>query len=259
MKKRILSSIVLALIFIPVFLVDGLLFNLFCGVIGILAYKEIISLEKFKKLPNIIKGIGLFVLILLIYINHGYSIYLGIPYQSLIILFMTLLIPTLFIRKYSSDLALSLGSYITLIGLFLNSTIMINDGSKWILLYIILISCITDIFAFLVGIIFGKHKFSSISPNKTIEGSLGGALMATVIGTIYYLKVFPNSNLFLIIFVSLFLSAMCEVGDLVFSRIKRDNNIKDFSNLIPGHGGLLDRIDSLIFAMFTYVILLILI
>lgn len=256
MKKRLISSIIITLIFIPVFLLGGIVFKLFCGLIGLLAFKEIISLEKFKKSPSIVKLIALFCLILLIYINHGYSIYLGIPYESLIITFLGLFIPTLFIKKYTTDLALNLISFISLIGLFLNSGIMINDGSKWVLLYIIIVSCTTDIFAFLIGSMIGKHKFTSISPNKTIEGLVGGILMSTIISSIYYLKVFPGSNIFLIGFVSIILSLMCEIGDLIFSKIKRDNNIKDFSNLIPGHGGILDRLDSLIFALLSYVLLL---
>ena len=112
MKKRIISSIIIALIFIPVFLLGGLFFKLFCGVLGILAFNEIISLPKFKKLPSIIKLLGMFSLILLMFVTNGYSIYLGVSYESLIICFIALLLPVLFIKKYNSDLAISLSSFI---------------------------------------------------------------------------------------------------------------------------------------------------
>ena len=255
MKKRIISSIIIALIFIPVFLLGGLFFKLFCGVLGILAFNEIISLPKFKKLPSIIKLLGMFSLILLMFVTNGYSIYLGVSYESIIITFIALLLPVLFIKKYNSDLAISLSSFTILLGLFFNSIIMINESNKWVLLYIVIVTCCTDIFAYLVGSLLGKHKFTPISPNKTIEGSIGGIVVAMVVGTIYYLNIFPGSSIFKMILISTFLALMSEIGDLIFSKIKRDNEIKDFSNLIPGHGGILDRLDSLMFCLLTYVLL----
>ena len=255
MKKRIISSIIIALIFVPVFLLGGLIFKLFCGVLGILAYNEIVSLPKFKKLPSIIKLLGVFSLILLMFVTNGYSIYLGVSYESLIITFITLFLPVLFVKKYDSDLALNLSSFTILLGLFLNSVLMINESNKWVLLYIVIVTCCTDVFAYLIGSIFGKHKFTPISPNKTLEGSVGGIVAATIAGTIYYLNVFPGSGIFKMLIISAFLALMSEVGDLIFSKIKRDNEIKDFSNLIPGHGGILDRLDSLMCCLLTYVLL----
>ena len=117
----------------------------------------------------------------------------------------------------------------------------------------------TDIFAYFIGKHFGKHKFSKISPNKSIEGCIAG----TIGGIILMLAYTYIANTFwgmeysyiAIGIIGLILSLIGQVGDFAASSIKRYVNIKDYSNLIPGHGGMLDRIDSLIFlAPFAYVL-----
>ena len=121
----------------------------------------------------------------------------------------------------------------------------------------------TDVFAYLIGKRFGKHKFSQISPNKSIEGCIAGTIGAVVLSIIYaiicntYLGM--NFNYLYIIIISVVLSLVGQLGDLAESSIKRYTGIKDFSNLIPGHGGMLDRIDSVIFiAPFAYFLLMLL-
>ena len=113
----------------------------------------------------------------------------------------------------------------------------------------------TDIFAYLIGSLIGSHKFSKISPNKSIEGSIAGSLCATIIGTFYYLAVIDGSHVLNIIILTLIISLVSQMGDIFFSKIKRENGIKDFSKVIVGHGGILDRLDSLIFAILVYIIL----
>ena len=121
----------------------------------------------------------------------------------------------------------------------------------------------TDVFAYLIGKKFGKHKFSKISPNKSIEGCIAGIIGAVILSTAYtvicntYLGM--NFNYLYIILIAIVLSLVGQLGDFSASSIKRYTGIKDFSNLIPGHGGMLDRIDSVIFiAPFAYFLLMIL-
>ena len=121
----------------------------------------------------------------------------------------------------------------------------------------------TDIFAYLIGKNFGKHKFTQISPNKSIEGCVGGilgALLMILVYTVICNTTFKmNINYLYAGFMAILLSVISQIGDLAASSIKRYCNIKDYSNLIPGHGGMLDRIDSVIFALpFAYFLLMLL-
>lgn len=118
----------------------------------------------------------------------------------------------------------------------------------------------TDVFAYLTGRTIGKHKFSKISPNKTIEGCIGGVIGSVVVGLgfAYCFNTFFNINFsyITVLLIQIVLSVVGQIGDFAASSIKRYVGIKDFSNLIPGHGGMLDRIDSVIFiAPFAYMLL----
>lgn len=103
---------------------------------------------------------------------------------------------------------------------------------------IILQTICIDTSCFIAGKAFGKTKFTSISPNKTIEGLCGGIIIYII------LSLFMKTHIIILI------SAIC--GDLLFSFIKRQNHIKDFSQIIPGHGGILDRLDSIIVVISCY-------
>ena len=150
--------------------------------------------------------------------------------------------------------------YIPFFLMFLELIRCMNNG-KILIGYTFIISWATDIFAYLIGRNFGKHKFSKISPKKSIEGSIAGIIGAICIGlvytwiaNIYWSQEF--SYIFIIISATI-LSVISQIGDFVASSVKRFVDLKDYGNLIPGHGGLLDRIDSLIFlAPFTYLIFL---
>ena len=136
------------------------------------------------------------------------------------------------------------------------------DNGKILIWYVIIASWGTDIFAFFVGSKFGKHKFSTISPKKSIEGCVTGTIGAVILMLIYTCVVNNLFNLNIcylyIVGIGVILSLIGQAGDFAASSIKRYVDIKDYSNLIPGHGGMLDRIDSLIFlAPFAYVFFLI--
>ena len=96
-----------------------------------------------------------------------------------------------------------------------------------------------------------------ISPKKTWEGMVGGTFFGVFIPAMFYISVVdPNVDVILITAITTFLSLLAQAGDLVFSSIKRYYDKKDFSNLIPGHGGILDRLDSLIFVLLGFVVIL---
>lgn len=118
----------------------------------------------------------------------------------------------------------------------------------------------TDVSAYIIGKKFGKHKFSKISPKKSVEGAIAGVIGALILalGYTYVANTYWNMNLsyLYIVGMEIILSLVGQIGDFSASSIKRYVDIKDYSNLIPGHGGMLDRIDSLIFlAPFAYALL----
>ena len=116
----------------------------------------------------------------------------------------------------------------------------------------------TDTFALFTGMFIGKHKLApEISPKNTIEGAVGGSIMGTLIATAFYTTVISSSvPLVFLILITLALTAVGQIGDLAFSSIKRYYGKKDFSDLIPGHGGILDRLDSLVFVVLAFILVL---
>lgn len=140
--------------------------------------------------------------------------------------------------------------YITIFMMFVPLTREIPNGHL-LIWYIFGATWGTDTFAYLIGKKFGKHKFTEISPKKSIEGCFGGVLGAVIamliityiFNTVFYL----NISYITIGIIAIILSIISQMGDLVASSIKRFVGIKDFGNIIPGHGGMLDRFDSVIF------------
>lgn len=111
---------------------------------------------------------------------------------------------------------------------------------------VLILAFSTDIFACAIGSKFGKHKLiPKVSPNKTIEGSVGAIVVTVIIAVIYSIAI--GFNVWVTIPIAIISSIVAQMGDLFASSIKRYCGIKDFSNLIPGHGGILDRFDSVLF------------
>lgn len=135
-------------------------------------------------------------------------------------------------------------------------SIVNNTYNPYIIFGILIIIWSNDTFAYLVGKNFGKRKlFEKVSPKKTIEGYIGGLVFGIIAAFIIAFTT-PSLSIFHWIVLSIIISIFGTIGDLIASKFKREANIKDSSNLIPGHGGFLDRLDSLIFiSSFVYLYL----
>ncbi len=127
---------------------------------------------------------------------------------------------------------------------------ILQENFKINMLYLFLICIFSDVGGLLFGKTFKGKRLTKISPNKTISGSMGSFIMSISLVPIFYFY-FNNkfSNLFDLVLISIFVSLFCQIGDLIVSYLKRKAKVKDTSNILPGHGGLLDRIDGILIAI----------
>ncbi len=260
MKKRVISGIIMAFVLIPLIIIGKRPFIVACGMIGILALKELIDLkEHHKKIPDFMLLLSILSLLLLIFSEFdGYGIAFGLSYRGIATTLLCMFLPCLFYKNdtYTAHEAMYLSGSILFLGLVFNAFILIRNYDIWHFFYLILIPIVTDIFAMIIGKLIGSHKCSPvISPYKTWEGSICGTIVAVGVASIFYCNLIGGVSVLTVIGFTMYLSIIGQLGDLVFSKIKRENKIKDYSNLIPGHGGILDRVDSLIFVILAYIII----
>ena len=127
---------------------------------------------------------------------------------------------------------------------------IMQDNFKISILYLFLVCIFSDVGGLVFGKIFKGKKLTKISPNKTISGSIGSFILSLVLVPFFYFLFNDHFfNLFHLIFISIFVSFLCQSGDLFISLLKRKANVKDTGWILPGHGGLLDRIDGMLLAI----------
>lgn len=261
LKKRVLSALVIFAIVIPLVIIGGIPYSLGVGLIGCIAFKEITDLkcEKDKEVPSLVRVVGLVGMLYLIYSNfEQYGLLYGVSYKILCALILLLFMPVVFYKdKYTIKDAFELVSKVIFLGIGFNLLISIYNYNIKYFILLLLITILTDTFALFGGRLIGKHKFTKISPNKTIEGCIVGSVVSTFVCTVYYINMINSTNnIFVVILLILLLSIIGQIGDLFFSAIKREYNVKDFSNLIPGHGGILDRLDSIMFVFYAFTVII---
>ena len=139
--------------------------------------------------------------------------------------------------------------YLTIFSVTIFSGIS-QDNYKMSILYLFSICICSDVGGLLFGKIFKGKKLTKISPNKTISGSIGSFILSLCLVPVFHLILIDEFlNLFDLIILAIFVSFFCQLGDLFVSFLKRKAKVKDTGDILPGHGGLLDRIDGMIFAI----------
>ena len=262
MKTRIIGAIIVIAIFLPFLFVGELPFAVLMSVLSALGLHELLKVRESKKqFPFVLKLFAyLLVMAFCLYNFNSIEFQYSFNYRVMALLIFLFMLPMVFIndtKKYNLNDALFLIGSILFIGLSFNLIIIIRNYNISYIIYLLLITTITDTFALFTGLLVGEHKLCpKISPKKTIEGLVGGVAMGTFTSVCFYHTVVSTTTpLLTVIVISFLLSVMGQLGDLVFSSIKRYYDVKDFSELIPGHGGILDRFDSLIFVTLMFIIL----
>lgn len=214
------------------------------------------SLSSFELMQLIQQGndYRLFMLILCLLIGIIYLVFYQIipPYLVLLLWFIAVLIIAIHSNMTDWSKSVFFPLYVSIPYLLLIAIRSQSIGSLWVL-FILLSVWILDIFSYCFGILLGKHKIApKISPKKTWEGLLGGIVFSSLF-SFFYLKSFANTSLFSMMIIALSIPITGFLGDLFESMIKRRAGIKDSGNLLAGHGGFLDRFDSILFVTVLFV------
>lgn len=239
--KRIFSAIIGAIILIIIILKGNIYLNTGIFIISLIGLREFY--RGIRRIDiNPLEFVG-YLSTLLIYLANFY------PIITIGLILTIITIASLVIYLFSKNILLKdVGA--TFIGIlyipFLFSYINYLEGSIYIWL-IFIISFGTDTFAYLGGRFFGKRKlWPEISPNKTIEGSVSGVIGSIVL-TIIFAVFIKAGPIYLFVILAVIASIASQIGDLIASKIKRTVKLKDYGKIMPGHGGVLDRFDSIIF------------
>ncbi|MDR2828615.1 MAG: phosphatidate cytidylyltransferase [Acholeplasmatales bacterium] len=295
MKKRVYTAAIMTIILIGVCLIPNFygdfIFSLLFLVLALLGGIEIINcFSKEKRFSTLVTFIILLGITALVATNDidriGYNVNTYLSIAIIVMVFISLIL-LVFVKDYDAKDASKTIFSILYIGLGFFSIIFLRLQSLSLIIYAFLISMTTDVAAQLFGIKFGRHKMiPRISPKKSWEGAIAGTVISTLVsGTfaIFIGVIFKSDNYFttlinkehydtilgyfgigsipyyaqviIIYSISLVGSVVSQIGDLVASKIKRTYDIKDFGNILPGHGGILDRFDSLILLSIFLVIL----
>lgn len=267
MKQRVLSGIVIAIVLIGTwyFLIETIFFDIF---FALLAAAACFELTRCIGLKN--KAVQIVAII------FSFAMSLGLVYQSYVPISAVIVLYVIFLALmtvinypdikfehlagtvYASIVVPTAFTMAPIIADLYKSFDFIDKMEcKFFVWFTVAGSLFTDVFAQLSGMAFGKHKVTpNLSPKKTWEGCIGGVICALLLNLLWlflYKKFFATQVFSLPIWffclISVFMSIASMFGDLVASLIKRNYDIKDYSKLIPGHGGIMDRFDSVIMVM----------
>lgn len=266
--KRILTALICFPVVVAILILSNkYIVDIIMAVVALISMNEYIKCVANKDV-KVIKWISYLSAILIAFI-HVFPLAI---YANIIVFCIPVLLLILFFHVIVTDMKITLKDVAyTLLGILYIFTFIVflpiifgmegEISGKILIWYVLFSAWGTDVFAYAIGRRFGKHKFSKVSPNKSIEGCVAGTIGAIVACLLYTLALNLIIGLeisYLTVGISAaILSVIGQIGDFSASVIKRHFEVKDYSNLFPGHGGMLDRIDSVMFiAPFAYMLFL---
>ncbi|MFC6170095.1 phosphatidate cytidylyltransferase [Loigolactobacillus jiayinensis] len=251
MRQRVITAVIALIIFIPIVLIGGITFDIMAIVLGLVGISEIFIMRK-KIIVSLEALLGAIAVLVIMVPNT----WLPAGTNRLFIFYLVIMLMLVHMvfsknRVNFDDVGVT-GIAAVYIGLGFHYFIAARQESLMMLFYILFTIWATDIGAYQIGRKLGKHKLApQVSPNKTWEGSIGGTLCAVIIGGVFVAFV-PEIQLYSLptmIFFTFIFSICGQLGDLVESSYKRHYGVKDSGKILPGHGGILDRFDSLLFVL----------
>jgi len=252
-KERIITGICLLAVILPLVYFGGYWFMGLILVATAMATYEMLTMhDTLNKVPIWIKFLAIMVTL-----GIAFSSTLSTAW-SILSTYAVFLLVIHFLKKIKFETGSFYIRTLIYIGVSFRALLEIRYHSLSLFIFLITIVILTDSMAYFTGRFFGKHKLApKISPKKTIEGAIGGWLFGASFAIGFGLATELFAQMWVLIALAVFLPVLSQIGDLVASALKRQYDIKDFGNMFPGHGGVMDRVDSqMLAAILIYVIIL---
>ncbi len=254
MKQRVITAVIALIFFIPIVLAGGLWIDWLTVLLASIGIAEIFMMKK-RRLTSVDFLLALLATLTIVVPDRfwGFLPEQLTRYQVYFIFVMLMMVWTVLVKnRISFD---DIGVY-TLASLYIGTGFhgmaAIRNGQEGLKLlgYVFVVVWATDVGAYMIGRKIGRHKlWPAISPNKTWEGSIGALICALVFASLYVMAIPTTLSKPKLISAVIFLSIAGQIGDLVESAYKRHYGVKDSGKILPGHGGILDRFDSLLFVL----------
>ncbi|WP_085508330.1 phosphatidate cytidylyltransferase [Thalassobacillus devorans] len=253
MKQRTITAIVGALIFLPLIILGGWPFKIFVYLIASIGILELIRMKKISRysIPSILTLLLMWALMFPFGQIFGIEEDVVTKSELTLVAVLLLLSYTVLVKnRFTFDDAGFLLISAIYVGMGFHYLMETRDSGLEYIFYALFVIWATDTGAYLFGRSFGKHKlWPKISPKKTVEGAVGGIVLACIVALAFQLFYPVHSSTILVLIVTVVVSFFGQIGDLVESAFKRHYAVKDSGSILPGHGGVLDRFDSLIFIL----------
>ena len=256
-RLRLLSSLIILTVFYISFIIGNPLFvillsSIFCLVLFELDKMDGTKINKFHFFKNLLLQFTLFIFLISKLKQFDFGFF--IDYD--IFLFLSLLINLYFYKIYNNYITFIFSNFILICFFLLLEILFMSDGLN-LFLYVVLLISTMDVFGYIGGKLIGKIKIvPKISNGKTLEGTLIGLIFTVTIASM--IRDLVNLDIYFSMLVGFFIGVLSFLGDILESSVKRSVGVKDSGNLIPGHGGLMDRLDGYIVVLpvfYTFLIL----